>query len=49
VTLYWIDLTGPIGQTLWTWLVLAVISALVTGIAARSVVALAQGQYFPRQ
>ncbi|MEU4671553.1 hypothetical protein AB0F91_27135 [Amycolatopsis sp. NPDC023774] len=42
----WIAATRPAWQDVWSWLVLAVITLLVGGIAVRTVVALARGQLF---
>ena len=46
-TLQWITETRPAGSTLWAWLVLAAITALVGGIAVRTTYALARGALFP--
>ena len=47
--LFWIAETGPAGEDALAWLVLLLITVLIGGIAARSVLALSRGHYFPRQ
>jgi tellurite resistance protein len=46
--LHWIDETRPPGGAVWAWLVLAAVSLLVAGIAARSVLGLVRGTLFAR-
>ncbi|MEU0838564.1 TDT family transporter [Streptomyces sp. NPDC005962] len=46
-TLHWIDAGGPAGHLVYTYLVLAAITVLIGGIAARTVLALARGELLP--
>lgn len=46
--LRWISHEHPPGAAAWTWAVLALITALIAVIAARTVLALALGQFLPR-
>ena len=46
--LHWIGETRPAGGTVWAWLVLAAVSLLAAGVAARSVVGLVRGTLFAR-
>jgi tellurite resistance protein len=46
--LHWIDETRPPGGAVWAWLVLAAVTLLVAGIAARSVLGLVRGTLFAR-
>ncbi|MGK5741279.1 hypothetical protein [Micromonospora sp. URMC 103] len=48
VTLHWITDGEPSGHRVYTYLVLAAISALIGGIAVRSVVEAARGRFLPR-
>jgi tellurite resistance protein len=45
--LRWISGSQPPGHRVYSYLVLAAISALIGGIAVRSIMALARGQFFP--
>ncbi|MGW0832085.1 SLAC1 family transporter [Streptomyces prunicolor] len=46
-TLHWIDAGHPAGRLLWTYLVLATATALVGGIAVRTLIALGQHRLLP--
>ncbi|MGV9852064.1 SLAC1 family transporter [Streptomyces sp. NPDC003442] len=46
-TLHWIDDGKPAGHLVYTYLVLAAVTILIGGIAARTVLALARGELFP--
>ncbi|MFF2520708.1 SLAC1 family transporter [Streptomyces liangshanensis] len=47
-TLHWNELGRPDGHTVYTYLLLAAITAFVGGIAARTVLALVRGQLLPK-
>jgi tellurite resistance protein len=46
--LHWISHEHPPGAAAWTWAVLALITAIIAIIAARTVLALTLGQFLPR-
>jgi tellurite resistance protein len=46
-TLFWINIQRPPGHLVYTWVVVALITVLVGGIAARTAIALAQGKLLP--
>lgn len=46
--LHWIGHEHPPGAAAWTWTVLSLITIIIAAIAARTLLALAQGQFLPR-
>ena len=46
-TLFWINIQRPPGHLVYTWIVVALITTLVGGIAVRTAIALVRGQLLP--
>lgn len=47
ITIVWVQVTHPVGFRLWQYLLIAAITVLIGGIAARTVIAIIRGQLLP--